>query len=194
MTLETANSIYLRNTFEARPEYKNFSKLYFQSEVSELDFNNVQETIDIINTWAGERTHQKIPSIVTASMKSNQISKPKTKIFDFCSSENIDKDTNIILLNAIYFKGRWDQPFLERFTKMRPFYLGKNKTKNVSTMVNEFRLIWGEVSKLEARFVKLPYQVSRAHNLLLNQSLALFYFLLFVIIEQKLANDTDSSR
>jgi serine protease inhibitor len=41
----------------------------------------------------------------------------------------------VIILNAIYFKGQWEQKFDKRATEKKPFTLLSGKVINVPTMV-----------------------------------------------------------
>ena len=66
-----------------------------------------------------------------------------------------------MLINAIYFKGQWENKF--KRSKNRddvPFYLGsKNKNINVTMMSNIARYLSGPIDTLEAKFLELPYVV-----------------------------------
>ncbi|GKE27231.1 serpin-ZX [Tanacetum coccineum] len=61
------------------------------------------EASQVINAWVKKKTKGLIPSIVQAS--------------DFT------KDELVVFVNALYFKGAWDQPFEARKTLNKDFYL-----------------------------------------------------------------------
>lgn len=68
-----------------------------------------------------------------------------------------------ILLNAVYFKGDWAQPFEKKDTSKRSFYINNNWFNNkveVDTMFRQDFYFYGELPELKAQFVELPYQVS----------------------------------
>lgn len=69
----------------------------YKSEVINLDFERKgKEAEDIINNWVKERTMGKIDGIL------NSVPDPTTMV---------------ILLSALYFKGEWNQHFLEGMTQ-----------------------------------------------------------------------------
>ena len=91
------------------------------------------ESVEQINKWCSEKTHGKIEKII----------------------EELSPETVMILLNAVYFKGKWVSPFMKEFNEKLPFYnYGKDK-KKVETMiqVEHFRYY----SNSEVQVVELPY-------------------------------------
>ena len=91
------------------------------------------ESVEQINKWCSEKTHGKIEKII----------------------EELSPETVMILLNAVYFKGKWVSPFMKEFNEKLPFYnYGKDK-KKVETMiqVEHFRYY----SNSEVQVIELPY-------------------------------------
>ena len=65
-----------------------------------------------------------------------------------------------MLVNAIYFKGGWLEPFKDENTKKEPFYLGsKEKEIQVDMMHREDKMRSGDLPELDARILELPYKV-----------------------------------
>ena len=84
------------------------------SEISEKYCAPTQilESAKQVNDWCSEKTHGKIKKII----------------------DQLGDDILMVLLNAIYFKGEWQNKFQTTFTKSKTFYnLGKTKTQ-VNTM------------------------------------------------------------
>ncbi|MCP9265318.1 hypothetical protein DINM_020582 [Dirofilaria immitis] len=69
--------------------------------------------------------------------------------------DNINEDTVMLLLNAIYFNGTWETQFNDKKTHDEIFYVSENETKNVSMMAFEKRLPYYEDNFVKV--VKLPY-------------------------------------
>ena len=67
----------------------------------------------------------------------------------------------MILVNAVYFKGPWKNPFKPSNTCERDFYIDKRKTKKVPTMYQETNMMYGELPDLKARFVAILYEVMK---------------------------------
>ena len=127
-----ANSIWYRNTFDVLDDFINTNQYYYNAEVKTLDFNNPESIIQI-NNWVAEKTNNKIDKII----------------------EDIDPLTEMILLNAIYFKGTWKYEFDKKNTSLYPFHLEDNSVKDVNMMQQEgdFNIIINELF----RGVELPY-------------------------------------
>ncbi|MBW6535390.1 MAG: serpin family protein [Mariniphaga sp.] len=99
--LEIANAIFYRDDFQVENEFVSINKNYYDAEVSALDFGNEQHSLETINGWVAEKTHDKIESII----------------------DRISRKHVMFLLNAIYFKGTWQKEFNEESTEKLPFYL-----------------------------------------------------------------------
>ena len=91
------------------------------------------ESVEQINKWCSEKTHGKIEKII----------------------EELSPETVMILLNAVYFKGKWVSPFMKEFNEKLPFYNYGEDKKKVETMiqVEHFRYY----SNSEVQVVELPY-------------------------------------
>lgn len=50
---------------------------------------------------------------------------PLDKIKDLLVKGIVTSDTRLVLVNAIYFKGKWNKQFKEQDTKDAPFYITK---------------------------------------------------------------------
>lgn len=110
--LEIANAIFYRNDFTAEKEFISTNEYYFDAEVSALDFSREQQALETINGWVGDKTHDKIETIL----------------------DRISPDHVMFLLNAIYFKGIWQKKFNEEGTELLPFYLENGTSIHTQTM------------------------------------------------------------
>jgi len=86
--MRIANSIWTRKGFSVLPTFYEINRMYYNAEVSELDFNSPQAA-PTINGWCDKNTGGKID-----------------KIIDY-----IDSSVVMYLINAIYFKGSWVSRF-----------------------------------------------------------------------------------
>jgi serpin B len=74
--------------------------------------------------------------------------------------------TRLFLANAVYFKGKWADPFKERDTKDRPFYLRNGSPKTISMMTQSKTFAYRHGPGYQA--VRLPYE---------GENLAMYVFL-----------------
>ena len=65
----------------------------------------------------------------------------------------------MMLVNAVYFKGRWAAEFEPLLTQPRPFFIDGTTPENVMTMQRLGLYRYGELPHLEARYIELPYTV-----------------------------------
>ena len=130
--LAIANSIWLRNTFEPKPDFLDRNDRFFGAKIASLDFDDPQ-ALDTINQWANINTQGKIKQIL------NKI-EPREVMF---------------LINAVYFKGGWKGKFDASKTQEGVFHLLDGSEKQVPMMFHtcNYSYLWAE----GFRAVGLPY-------------------------------------
>lgn len=75
---------------------------------------------------------------------------------------SINDATEMVLVNALYFKANWKLPFDPKFTKNSTFSLGSKNVINVPMMSisgENFRTAF--FADLNARVVEIPYEVDQ---------------------------------
>ena len=110
--LNLANAIWFQEGFHLKPGFVATNSRFFQAKLAPLDFRK-PESAQTINDWADNRTHGKIKDVVK---------------YPF------DPLTRVILANAIYFKGKWKDPFDKSQTKPRMFRLPNGESKQAPMM------------------------------------------------------------
>ncbi|XP_071871755.1 serine protease inhibitor 28Dc isoform X2 [Bombus fervidus] len=136
--LNFATAAYVQNGFPILPQFKLLSKEIYQTDVFNVDFaRNGKGAEEMINMWVRQKTKGKITSIL------NHVPGPGTAM---------------ILLSALYFNGEWDQYFLDRATKRRPFFIEPNETVNVNMMYNGGMFPFYLDKKLGAKIIGFPYK------------------------------------
>ncbi|MGH7990192.1 MAG: serpin family protein, partial [Limisphaerales bacterium] len=131
--LDLADGIWYQKRFHLKPGFIADNKNYFQAELGPVDFTN-PKSADIINNWAEKKTRGKIKNVVA---------------FPFPPL------TRMILANAIYFKGKWAEPFDRNLTKPRDFHLVGGETEQAPMMSRRKKFSYQENSGFQA--VRLPY-------------------------------------
>jgi serine protease inhibitor len=136
LRLEAANSLCCSNRWTPRPEY--FAKVRedYDTEVMVLDFGN-PETVTRINSWVSEKTGGRIESILNS----------------------LHPLALLVAVNAVYFKGLWDNPFERRVTREEPFHLSDGRKVNLPLMRQYDSYPYYEESTFQA--VRLGYETSR---------------------------------
>lgn len=132
--LSVANAIWCQKGAQVKVGFATSCQQCFGAKVDEMDFSD-PHSVDIINAWASEKTHGKISSIADGMINSL---------------------TELFLADAVYFKGRWDEPFDAKSSKIRVFHLRGGKQKEVPMMEQTRKFDYRRGSGYEA--VRLEYQ------------------------------------
>uniref|UniRef100_A0A914E7S0 Serpin domain-containing protein n=1 Tax=Acrobeloides nanus TaxID=290746 RepID=A0A914E7S0_9BILA len=112
--LDSANRIYVQENFQLLQNYKQIIINKFQGQFEDIDFSNSEAAAQNINSFIEQATHGKIKNLI--------------------SSDAISAATQMILTNAIYFKGTWEYKFEKNQTVPKTFYLSENREQQVSMM------------------------------------------------------------
>jgi len=131
VTMEIANSIWYREGFEVLQSFIDAMLTFFDALVTAVDFTD-PSTVDVINAWVKEKTHDKIDKILNETYA----------------------DMVMVLINAIYFKGTWTYEFDPGDTKDATFH-APDGDKTVKMMNLHGELSYQENADFQA--VDLPY-------------------------------------
>lgn len=130
--LEIANSIWYHEGYEVKPSFLKANESFYQAKIGALDFTSPNAP-DVINDWVSENTNEKIPTIV----------------------DQISPDMVMYLINAIYFKGSWQEKFDSSKTSEMPF------TKNDGAVINadfmNIRKSFNIIDNERLQGIELPY-------------------------------------
>ena len=131
-TLTIANSLWGHQAIQFMPNFLKNNEFYFNAKISSLDFSD-PTTLTTINQWVSDNTLGKIP-----------------KILDRIASNEV-----LFLINAIYFKGAWQNEFDPSITKDGKFHLssGDEKTVPMMSRTGDYEVFSGE----DFQAINLPY-------------------------------------
>ncbi len=130
---ELANSIWYRNTFTVLQDFIHVNRDYFDARIFPADFSD-PATVNRINDWVKEQTHQKITNII----------------------DHIDRDAVMFLMNAIYLKAIWMYKFDTKNTRDDRFYAeGGDSSLPCRMMHIRGKFDYYEDARLQA--VDIPY-------------------------------------
>lgn len=141
VTLDIVNRIYPAEGYKLNPTFTSTLKNYYNAEPHQLNYRESDEAARTINNFVSNATHDRIKDLIQAS--------------------DLNTDTRLVLLNAIYFKGNWKTQFPKQDTHEADFYTGETDTVKVQMMRLETDMLYGEIRELDAKAVSLPYKVCR---------------------------------
>lgn len=152
VTVEIANSLWLRKGVPFLPGFIGDNKTYYDAQVSELDFASAAAA-PTINKWVKDQTKGLIEDIVEGS---------------------IDPMTLAFLINAVYFQGDWTDAFAAANTRDNTFHSPggqvtvpfMNKTASFDYLEDKdlqaIRLPYGKGNM--AMYVFLPQNLEEFHK------------------------------
>lgn len=99
--------------------------------------------------------YAKNPEVAREMINSWVAKNTKDNIKDLIPMNALTKETKLVLVNALYFRGIWQTPFNEAATQPAPFTLMDGKTNEVAMMnqINDF--VYSENNLV--RMLQLPY-------------------------------------
>ncbi|XP_049913274.1 leukocyte elastase inhibitor-like [Epinephelus moara] len=137
--LSTANRLYGEKTYEFKEEFLTETQKHYQAELEPVDFIKEYEAARVhINEWVEEQT--------------------KGKIKDLLAEGVLDDKTKLVLVNAIYFKGFWNQKFNKDETVDAQFRINKNDTKPVKMMSQKSEFLFTMVPDPSFKILEMRYK------------------------------------
>ncbi|MDT9184728.1 serpin family protein [Limnospira sp. PMC 289.06] len=130
--INIANSLWLHQSAFFLPDFLDRINQFYQAKLTAVDFSS-PDTPSQINDWVKQETNGKITQIV----------------------ETIPNQTILYLINAIYFKGMWSEPFDKELTQEQPFTLIDGSTKLHPLMFQFGNYLYLENSDFQG--ISLPY-------------------------------------
>ncbi len=130
--LEIANSLWANQDYALRQDFVERCRESYDAEVANLDFSD-PESPEVINAWVEEKTHEKIDRIV----------------------DRLSPELALILVNAVYFNGKWQTPFEASMTEDGDFRLPDGGKVTIPLMRRSDEFSYFENENLQA--VSLPY-------------------------------------
>ncbi|XP_031214143.1 leukocyte elastase inhibitor [Mastomys coucha] len=138
-TLKLANRLYGEKTYNFLPEYLTSTQKMYGADLAPVDFQHASEDArKEINQWVKGQTEGKISELLAVGV--------------------VDSMTKLVLVNAIYFKGMWQEKFMKQDTTDAPFRLNKKDTKTVKMMYQKKKFPFGYISDLKCKVLEMPYQ------------------------------------
>ena len=136
-TLEVANRLFPDDGFSILPEFLRTAAAQYGAALQPIDTADGAAAAGAINRWVSERTRGLIPTIV---------------------NDSVVQDQELVLVNTVYLKADWDEPFLAELTSDGQFATGENQTVTVPFMRDREPVRRRFVQLGTADAVELPYQ------------------------------------
>ncbi|NXL93839.1 ZPI inhibitor, partial [Alectura lathami] len=127
---------FIQKDFVVKEAFLNLSKQYFDMEFLHVDFQNITQAKFAINQNINQRTKGKIPELF----------------------EEVDRHNKLLLVDYIFFKGKWLYPFNSKFTEIETFHINKYRNVQVPMMFKSDTVNSTFDENLRCTVIKLPYK------------------------------------
>ena len=131
-----ANRLWGQKGYEFLPEFLKTTQNHYGAELGEVDFaHQTEDARRAINQWVEKETERKIKDLIPPGL--------------------LAQATRLVLTNAIYFKGNWQEQFDKEATQDAPFYVSAGKEVTVPMMHQIER--FGYRAAEDMQILELPY-------------------------------------
>ena len=131
-----ANSLWPQKDYPFRQDYLTLMKQNFGVSITPVDYLHAREEARrTINEWVEIKTKERIKKLIRKG--------------------DLDIETVLVLVNAIYFKGNWAGRFDPQLTEEDDFILADGKKKKVPLMVQKGTFGFRELK--DVQILELPY-------------------------------------
>jgi len=135
--LEIANALFANKNIDFSKEFLSENEKYFYAGTTSMDFS-APEAVEKINGWVNEKTHEKISKIL----------------------DKVSGDAILYLINAVYFKGAWQNQFKKEDTKKDKFHALDGTSLEVM-MMSLSRNTFSYAENADFQAIHLPYKDNR---------------------------------
>ena len=111
VTVEIANSVWVEKRLIVKQPFISALQAWYKAEARDIDVNN-PGAVDMVNAWIADKTHDKITEML----------------------DRLDPNLAMLLINAIYFNGKWKYQFDKDKTTAEAFYVTPSAPKSVPMM------------------------------------------------------------
>jgi serine protease inhibitor len=134
--LSVANALWGQKGADWQPTFLETTGKNYGAGLRELDFMRTEAARQTINQWVEQQTKDKIKDLIKEGV--------------------LQPDTQLVLTNAIYFKGSWAIEFNKKATKDEPFFIDGSKEAKTAMMHISSGYRYHEEAGFQA--LELPYK------------------------------------
>ncbi|XP_033964198.1 leukocyte elastase inhibitor-like [Pseudochaenichthys georgianus] len=137
--LSLANRLYGEQSYQFVEHFLAETKKHYGADLESVDFKVSAEAARVnINKWVEDQTQGKIKNLLAKGV--------------------VGSLTRLVLVNAIYFKGKWETQFKEYSTVDAPFKMNKNDTKSVKMMGQTSTFGLSSIREANCQILEMPYK------------------------------------
>lgn len=136
--LKSACRLFGEESCDFLSTFKESCQKFYQAGLEELSFvKDTEGCRKRINDWVLEKTEGKISEVL--------------------SPGTVCPLTKLVLVNAMYFKGKWKAQFDRKYTRGMPFKTNQEEKKTVQMMFKHAKFKMAHVDEVNMQVLALPY-------------------------------------
>ena len=144
--LSTANALWIEKELNLQNTFKTVLTEFYKGEAFDVDFKRASERErQRINKWGEKETRDKIKNLLPEG--------------------SVNSMTRLVLTNAIYFKGKWENQFEKDQTRDEDFWLNEHQAKQVPMMWQSDDFNYAQTEDLQ--ILEIPYEGGELSMLIL---------------------------
>uniref|UniRef100_A0A671MIU5 Alpha-1-antitrypsin homolog n=1 Tax=Sinocyclocheilus anshuiensis TaxID=1608454 RepID=A0A671MIU5_9TELE len=136
MQLEAGAGVAIREGFKVVDQFLKDVQHYYNSEAFSVDFSKPEIAAEEINKFIAKKTHDKITNMV----------------------KDLDSDMVMMLINYMYFRGKWDKQFDAKLTHKADFKVDNDTTVQVDMMKRTGRYAFYQDPVNQTTVMMVPYK------------------------------------
>lgn len=140
-SISIINQIYVKSGAQLNKDFEKVATSTFEAGVESMDFTDTTKCAEIINNFVEDKTNKKVTNFVKPSM--------------------LSADTDVFLVNAIYFKGIWQKKFDAEETSEGEFYINESETVPAVFMGVDDVFSHATLPELDASALEMKYENSK---------------------------------
>jgi len=144
--LTVSNRLWVQKDYALVPDYTALTRDKYFAPIDQLDFKQAATSAQKINASVSQSTHGKINNLI--------------------SPGNINDSTRLILTNAVYFKGKWSEPFEKSDTQPGTFTTDDSSRLTVPLMNHSYDAR-NYADGGNAQIIDLPYEGTAAREMVM---------------------------
>uniref|UniRef100_A0A1I8Q6X4 Serpin domain-containing protein n=1 Tax=Stomoxys calcitrans TaxID=35570 RepID=A0A1I8Q6X4_STOCA len=145
--LKMANRLYVNQNLKINDDFNKIANEFFDAKAENVNFENARDAVNNINSWVEQQTEHKIKNLLTP--------------------QSVDGDTSSVLVNAIYFKAKWRNPFSVTSTAKNNFKINSKQQVQVDMMYQDDKFKYADLPEYNAKALEMPYENSDLSMLLI---------------------------
>ncbi|XP_053553483.1 alpha-1-antitrypsin [Bombina bombina] len=136
LQLNSGNALFISKNWKLLQKFLEDVKNFYEAEAFSTDFHNSEEAKSQINSYVEKKTNGKIVDLLSS----------------------VDPEAAVVLINYIYFRGKWQNPFQEESTKEGDFHVDEKTVLKVPMMFRNGRYRVVHDRDLGCHVVEIPYK------------------------------------